>query len=391
MKTPLRIAVYAGAALALAGVVVIAFRPTAIAVETGVVLAGPMQVTVEDQGETRSHDRFVVAAPVSGRLLRVHRHEGDAVNANAVVATIAPVPLGARERAEVRARVAAAAATQLGVQAQLDHVVDDLAQARRESARVEQLFARQLVARQVLEQAQNAAGTLEKEVQAARFRADSAAAELREAQAGLVAVNPEGGDGAVIAIRAPAAGRILRILEASERVLTGGTPILVIGDLDHLEVVMEMLSSEAVRIAPGMPALLDGWGGERPLRARVRLIEPYAFTKVSALGVEEKRTNVVLDFVDPPGSLGDGYRVNGRIVIWEAPAVLKIPVSALFRCVSDWCAFVVDDNRARVVRVTLGHMSSSEGEILSGLRAGQRVVRHPPNELADGARVRPIP
>lgn len=390
MKLPLKVAVYAAAAAILAGVVFMAFRPAAIAVETGSAVLGSMQVTVDEQGETRSHDRFVVAAPVNGRLLRVLRHDGDAVSANEVVATIAPMPLSARERDELRARVAAAAATERSAQAQLKHVIDDLAQARRESARLEQLFARGLVARQPLEQAQNAAGTLEKEVDAARYRAESAAAELREAQAGLIALEETGRrDGAIVEIRAPAAGRILRIMEASERVLTAGAPILVIGDLAHLEIVMEMLSSEAVKLAPGMPALLEGWGGGTPLRARVRLIEPYAFTKVSALGVEEKRTNVVLDFVDPPASLGDGYRVNGRIITWEAASVLKVPISALFRCGPQWCVFLIDGNRARSARVGLGHMNSTEAEVLSGLRAGQRVVRHPPNELSDGARVSP--
>jgi HlyD family secretion protein len=388
MKTRPKVIGYAGAALGLAAILYVAFRPAAIMVESGVVLTGPMQVAVEEQGETRSHDRFVVGAPVSGRLLRVVHHAGDAIEANAVVATIAPVPLGARERDELRAREVAALAALRSSQAQLDHVVADLAQARRESERLEQLFARQLVARQAMEQAQNEAETLEREAEAARFRTESAAAELREVQAGLTALNPEYASGTVVEIRAPAAGRILRILETSERVLAAGTPILVIGDLQQLEVVMEVLSSEAVRLTPGMPALLDGWGGDGPLRAKVRTIEPYAFTKVSALGVEEKRTNVVLDFVDPPGALGDGYRVNGRIITWEAQDVLKVPVSALFRCESGWCVFVVDGKRAREAPVTLGHINSAEGEILSGLRAGQRVIRHPPNALAEGMRVR---
>jgi len=390
MKMPLKTIAYGVAAAVLAGVVFIAWRPESIAVETGPVLVGPLQVTIEEQGETRSHDRFVVAAPVNGRLLRVLHHDGDAVGVNDVVATIAPVPLSARERDELNARVAAAAAAQRSAEAQLNHVVEDLAQAQRESARMEQLFARGLVARQPLEQAQNAAGTLEKEVDAARYRAKAAAAELREAQAGLIALRAAGGGDGVAEIRAPAAGRILRILEASERVVTAGTPILVIGDLEHLEVVMEMLSSEAVKLTAGMPALLESWGGDKPLRARVRLVEPYAFTKVSALGVEEKRTNVVLDFIDPPGTLGDGYRVTGRIITWDAAAVLKAPVSALFRCGSEWCVFVLDGKRARRREVRLGHMSSTETEILSGLQANDRVIRHPSNELTDGARVSPI-
>jgi HlyD family secretion protein len=366
----------------------LAFRPAPIVVETAVVETGPMQVIVEELGETRSHDRFVVAAPVTGRLLRVLHHDGDAVKQNEIVAALAPVPLSAREVDELNARVSAASAARRTSEAELSHAEADLAQAKRERVRIEDLFARGLVARQPMEQAQNAAGTQEKEVEAARFRAQAAAAELREAQAGLVALQATGRN--VIEIRAPAAGRILRVVEASERVLPSGAPILVIGDLEHLEVVIEMLSSEAVRVSPGMPALLEGWGGEKPLRARVRTVEPYAFTKVSALGVEEKRTNVVLDFVDPPGALGDGYRVIGKIITWEAPAVLKVPVSALFRCGLDWCVFTVDGNRARRRELRLGHMSVTDAEVVSGLRANERVVRHPSNDLAEGVRVKRI-
>lgn len=385
MRKPLKLIAYVGAAVIVVGVLFLAFRPAPVVVETGVVETGPMQVILEEQGETRSHDRFVVAAPVTGRLLRVLHHDGDPVKLNEIVASLAPVPLSARESDELKARVSAASAARRSSEAELSHAEADLAQAKRERTRVEELFARGLVARQPMEQAQNAADTLEKEVEAARFRAQAAAAELREAQAGLVALQATGRS--VIEIRAPAAGRILRIVEASERVLAPGAPILVIGDLDHLEVVIEMLSSEAVKVSPGMPALLEGWGDERPLRARVRTVEPYAFTKVSALGVEEKRTNVVLDFVDAPGTLGDGYRVIGKIIAWESPAVLKAPVSALFRCGLEWCVFVVEGNRAQLREVRLGHLSVTDAEVVSGLRAKDRVVRHPSNDLTDGVRV----
>jgi HlyD family secretion protein len=252
------------------------------------------------------------------------------------------------------------------------------------------LYSRSLVSRQQLEQAQNASVTLDKEVTAARYRVRSAMADVQVARAGLVALgNSSRGEGAKVTIRAPAAGRVLRVLEPSERVLAAGTPILVTGDLAHLEVMMEMLSSEAVKVSPGMPALLDGWGGDQPLQARVRLVEPYAFTKVSALGVEEKRTRVILDFVGSPMPLGDGYRVIGRITIWSAPRVLKAPIAALFRCESKWCVFVLDGGRARRREVELGHRNAFEAEVVSGLRPGELVIRHPPNDLSDGARVSP--
>ena len=162
---------------------------------------------------------------------------------------------------------------------------------------------------------------------------------------------------------------------------------MTIGDLAHLDVLSEMLSTQAVRVKAGMPAEIRDWGGDHPLRARVSRVEPYAFTKVSALGVEEKRTNVILEFLDPPGALGDGYRVEVRIVLWSAPHVLQAPLSAIFRCGADWCAYRVTRGRAQQVHIRIGHYNDESVEILSGLSAGQRVITHPPNDPQPGARV----
>ncbi len=376
------------AVAATVAVSVIALRPGPVAVEVGTVHFGPLQVTEEDQAETRSHDRYVVAAPVAGRLLRVILRDGDTVVKGQAIATLAPVPLSTREREEATSRVDAAAAGARAAQAQLEHAVEDLAQARREDARLQALVAQGLASTQALDQARTAVVTLGMEVAAARNRATSAAAELRGARAALAAVSEAHSGGAtLVTLHAPAAGRVLRVLEPSERVIPSGTPILTIGDLAHLEVVMEMLSSQAVRVSPGMPALLLGWGGDRPLRARVRLVEPYAFTKISALGVEEKRTNVILDVVDPPRSLGDGYRVIARIITWSSPHILQAPLSAIFRCGSDWCTFVLDRGRARIHRVRIGHRNDEAVEVLSGLEDGEKVIEHPPNEIAEGTRV----
>ena len=183
-------------------------------------------------------------------------------------------------------------------------------------------------------------------------------------------------------------GRILRIHDPSERVVAAGTPLLTIGNLGGLEIVVELLSSEAVKVAPGMPVLVEGWGGDRALRAKVRRVEPYAVTKVSALGIEEKRVNVIADFVDPPGPIGDGFRVTARIVTWQADKVLKVPASALFRCASAWCVFVVEEGRARRRSIEVGHRNLVEAEVNRGLVAGERVIRYPGNEVGDGARVR---
>lgn len=205
------------------------------------------------------------------------------------------------------------------------------------------------------------------------------------ARAGLAPVRA---DGDLVPVRAPVGGRVLRIDDPSERVVVAGTPLMAIGDLGRLEVVIELLSAEAVQVRPGMPVLLDDWGGEQPLRGQVRLVEPHAFTKVSALGVEEKRTNVIVDFIDPPGVLGDGFRVTGRIVTWSAADVARVPASALFRCGEAWCAFTIEDGRAVRRSVVIGQRNAQDAQVLEGLAPGAAVIRHPGNLIEEGARVR---
>ena len=389
MRPHVKAAIASTTALIGALLIFFAIRPTPVRVELGTVGVGPMQVTVDEQGETRSRDRYVVAAPVAGRLLRIGLREGDPVAASEVVATIAPLPLAPRERDELTARVAAAESALRARRTELAHSLAELAQARRERARLERLGAAGIASRRQLEQGRTAEQTLEQDVDTARHRARAAEADLRAARAGLIALpGAPSRSPSSVELRSPAAGELLRILEPSERVVAAGTPILVVGDVKHLEVVMEMLSSEAVNVAPGMPATIEGWGGERAFPARVQRVEPYGFTKVSALGVEEKRANVILDFVGGTARLGDGFRVTGRIVLWRSPRALIAPLSALFRCGSAWCAFRVDGGRARRRRIVVGHRNSSEVEILSGLRAGDRVVLYPPNDLADGSRIR---
>lgn len=384
---PTRKQIYiAVSAIAGAALLVYLFRPVPLQVDTGKVETGSMQVTVDELGETRSHDRFVITAPVAGRLARIVLHDGDEVNQDQVVALIAPVPLSVRERNEQDARIAAAESQQRMAAELVRHGLEDLAQARRESKRVQRLVKDGFMSAQAAEQARNAEVTIANEVEAARFRVKSAAAEVRLAKSGLLAV--EGGADALFKVRSPVAGRILRIADPSERVVAAGTPLLTLGDLSKLEVVIELLSTEAVKIKPGMVVLLDGWGGNKTLRAKVQRIEPYAYTKVSALGIEEKRSNVVADFVDSPQELGDGYRVNARIVIWSAEAVNKVPASALFRCGEKWCAFVVERGEAKRREVKIGQRNAQEAEVLEGLVPGELVIRHPANQIDDGVRVK---
>lgn len=376
---------YGAAALAAVALTALFFRPVPVRVDTGRVEKGGMQVSVDEQGETRSHDRFVVTAPVAGKLNRIELHDGDAVRVNQVVALIAPLPLSVRERDEQLARIAAAESRQREAEELVRHAQEDLAQAGRESARVVRLVKDGFMSGQAAEQARNAEITIANEMEAARFRAKSAAAEVSLAKSGLIAV--QGGKGALFNVRSPVAGRILRIADPSERVVAAGSPLLTVGDLRKLEVVIELLSTEATQVKPGMPVILDGWGGNQLLKAQVRGVEPYAFTKVSALGVEEKRTNVVADFIDTPQALGDGYRVNAHIVVWAADAVSKVPASALFRCAETWCAFVVESGRARQRVVKIGHRNAQEAEVLDGLNVGETVIRHPANQIDEGVRV----
>ena len=191
----------------------------------------------------------------------------------------------------------------------------------------------------------------------------------------------------LVTLRSPVRGRVLRVIEKSERVVTSGTPIIIVGDPHKLEIVVDLLSTDAVKLKPGAAMLLENWGGEAPIRARVRTVEPSPFTKVSALGIEEQRANVVADFVDPPGPLGDGYRVEVRIITWETDVVLKVPTSALFRNGDGWSVFAVENGKAIRREVEIGHRSQFEAEVLKGIEEGAAVIAHPTNQIADGARV----
>lgn len=365
-------------------------RPAPVDVETATVESGPLMVSIDDQGETRSHDRFVVSAPVTGRLMRIELHAGDAVTEGQMLAQMAPLPLSAREQDEITERVKAAEAQQREASEHVRHAQADLAQAQREHARVQKLVQNGFIAPQGAEQAANAATTAAIEAEAARLRAQSAAAEVRVARAGLVAVRGRGaGSDALVPVLAPMAGRILQLPDPSERVVTAGAPLMALGNLDKLEIVIELLSSEAVKVQPGMPVLVEGWGGAQALRARVQRVEPYAMTKVSALGVEEKRTRVIADLLDTPGALGDGYRVTARVVVWQHDHVLKAPSSALFRCRDGWCVFTAEGGEAHRRVVEIGARNAQEAQITKGLQSGQTVIRFPGNQVRDGVRVRP--
>jgi HlyD family secretion protein len=307
-------------------------RPSAVQVDVATVAFGPLQVTVDDEGEARVRDRYVVSAPVAGRLTRLMLRAGDAVAPGGVVARLDPVPLDERTRAQAEGRLEAARDAERAAMALVTQVRAARAQAERDLDRVKNLERGGVVSADEREKVELAAQLRTKELEAADFRAQAAAHDVEVARAALLAIPPGGGAGSrAIEIRSPVRGRVLRVPEASARVVAAGEPLLEIGDPTTLEIAVDLLSSEAAKVRPGNVMLIEDWGGAGPLHARLRVVEPSAFTKVSALGIEEQRVNVIGDLVESAPSLGDRYRVQVRVVTWEAERVLKVPWSALVR------------------------------------------------------------
>jgi HlyD family secretion protein len=371
---------------AAAALLVLLFRPAPVTVDVATVGRGPLAVTVDEQGQTRVLLRATIVAPAAGRLARIQLDEGDPVTAGMVLGRLAPLPLDPRTREQAVAHVREAEAARREASAREAEARAALAQARRNLARARQLVAGGGAPVAEREQAETAERSAGDEVAAARFRAQAAAAEVSSARATLVeTMSP----GHVVEVRAPVAGRVLRVPDKSERVVAAGAPLLEIGDPAAIEAVVDVLSTDAVRIRAGAPMLLDDGSGLAPLAARVHRIEPSGFTKVSPLGVEEQRVNVIGRFLEPPRRLGDRYRVEARIVLWQSPDVLKVPVGALFRAGGGWCVYVVRGHRAELRPVRVDHWGAAEAEVLAGLAPGDRIVVHPGDDVKDGVRLRP--
>jgi len=377
--------------LAVVAFTAVALRPQPAAVETAKAVRGPLRVTVDEEGETRVRRRYVLGAPIAGRLERIALDEGDAVAAGQVVARLDPAPLDPRGREQAAARLASAQAAQREAGAQATRARTALAEARRKLARAERLAADAILPAEELDAARTAARTAESDLDAATFRASAAAWDVESARAAQLESTPGGAAGGkAIELRSPLAGTVLRVCQECEKVVPAGADLIELGDARDLEAVVDVLSSDAVRIRPGAPMLLTpGTGAETggELRARVRRIEPSGFTKVSPLGVEEQRVNVIGEFVDPPGRLGDRYRVEARIVLWEGRDVLKVPAGALFRNAGGWAVFTLQEGRARLRAIEAGHSNPDEAEILAGLEEGAVVIVHPSDAVADGVRV----
>jgi HlyD family secretion protein len=376
----------------IGSLIAIALWPSAVTVDLASVSRGPLVVTIDEEGRTRVRDRFVVAAPVTGRVLRIELEPGDRVARGDVVARLQPESpplLDARTRAEALAAVDSTQASLGHARAEEQRARAGLAQAQRDLARTRRLTTAGVTTTQDLEAREADALVAEEAVNAAAFAVRAASAEVERAQARVGTSVSAGGSGAV-AVKAPVDGVVLQRLRESESVVPAGEPLIEIGDPGQIEIVTDLLSTDAVRVRPGARAMIEQWGGETALAATVRRIEPAGFTKVSALGVEEQRVNVVLDFVDEgedSASLGDAYRVETRIVLWEAPNVMKVPTNALFRDNTQWAVYVVSGGRARRTIVEVGHQTAQEAEVLDGLSEGARVIVHPGDLVRDGTHI----
>lgn len=382
----------------LAALLAVALWPRPEPVTLAAVELGPMHVTVQDEGKARVRELYTVAAPIAGELDRIDLEPGDPVTAGeTVVARIRPTDapfLDPRSEAEARAGVEAARAAVALAEAELESARATRDYARQDFQRMRVLAERGSISRSRLDQAEAALRTADAQVAAAEAALALRREELARARATLIepTPNPVGPrSGCCVSVTAPISGQVLRLERESGGPVAAGAPLLVLGDPGQLEVVVDLLSTEAVKVAPGAAATIGGWGGEAPLQGRVRRVEPYGFTEVSALGIEEQRVNVIVDFADPAAArrhLGHGYRVEPRITVWQAPEVLRLPLGALFRDAEGrWATFVARDGRARLTPVEIGRTNDEVAQVLSGLEAGDQVVLYPGDRVADGRRI----
>ncbi len=396
--TKRRIAFWSVIVAVLAVAVAAAMMPRATPVDMTTVTRGRLVVTLDHEGRTRVHQRFVVSAPVAGRVMRIDLQPGDRVVANeTVIATFAPGAsslLDARSRAEAQSRVGAAGAVLEQARAQREQARVQNQHAAEERDRARSLTQTGLMTVEARQAAETEAASRQRALDAAEAAVEAAAHEVEAARAMLVEPGsrlPRGaGASPTLTLRSPIDGVVLERHHESEAVVPQGEPLVTVADTSALEVIADYLSTDAVRIAPGMRVLIDQWGGVASLKAVVRRVEPSGFTKVSALGVEEQRVWVVIDFEDPVAAwrtLGDGYRVESCVVVWEAVDVVTAPTSSLFRRGDGWAVFVVDGWVARVRAVSVGQRNETSAQIVSGLDPGARVIVYPPDTVSDGTRV----
>jgi len=387
-----RLMLWGSAALLLA-LIVWSFRPQPVPVDLATVSRGNLRVTIDEEGMTRVRERYVVSAPVAGRMQRVELEPGDKVVANRTVLAsfmpATPTPLDPRARAEAEARLKSAQAARDQARVAVQRARTELAFSQSELARYREIAKFGGTTEERLAALELDARTREVQIKAAELGLQTAEHEVEAVRAVLRQfTNPSNAaEPGGLTLRSPVGGTVLRVHQESEALVPAGTPLIEVGNPDELEIVADLLSTDAVKVQPGFAVLIEGWGGETTLHGRVRLVEPAGFTKISALGVEEQRVNVIIDFDDPGGpakKLGDGYRVEISVIIWERPAVLKVPTSALFRVGDAWAVFAVREGKAAQTEIRIGQRNAIEAELVSGLNEGDQVIVHPGDTIANG-------
>ena len=371
-------------------------RPQAVLVETGAAKRAPLRVTIEEEGVTRVKDRYVVSAPVSGFVRRIDLKVGDRVKQAQLLTELEPLRsnvLDPRSRAEAEARVAAARAALLSAEEQAEAAKADADHQASEYQRKLKLSEKQMISDDALSQARAAADHSKAMLRSAKFAVDVARYDLDAAGTQLKYSAADKATGVLkerVPIRAPVTGAVLKVMRESEGVVNAGTPLLELGDPAALEIAVDVLSFDAVRISKGTKVEINRWGGG-PLKGVVRLVEPVGFTKVSALGVEEQRVWVIVDFTSSPERwkhLGDGYRVEASFILWQQDNVLQVPNASLFRVGKQWALYVVADGEAEQKTVKLGERNGLYSQVLEGVKEGEKVVLYPDNSLRDGVRVK---
>jgi HlyD family secretion protein len=373
------------------------FRPRAVIVDMVTVDRGEFVITVDDEAETRVHDVYVLSAPVAGHVRRIDLHAGDPVAAlETVVAEIQPVDpafLDPRSEAQARADARAAQSAKELAEAEVERARAELEFAEREHSRATNLIKDGTISQRGLDTAERDRRTRTAALATAIAALDVRSYELERARAALVSPSQTAAgseDCDCIAIRSPVQGRVLRVLQQSEGVVAAGAPLIEIGNPRDLEIFVDLLSPDAVKVEPGQRVIIERWGGDTPLAGRVRLVEPFGYTKISALGIEEQRVNVVIDLLSDESEwqrLAHGYQVDVRIVLWESDNTLILPLLALFRDGPDWAIFVESAGRAELRKVEIGRRNSLDAEVLGGAEEGERVVLYPGGRVSAGARI----
>lgn len=387
------------AALAIMVPLLWTLRAPPVSVDVAPVTRGPMQVTVDEEGKARVRQVYTVSAPVTGKLRRSLLDPGDVVVRNetvvAVIEPTAPLFLDARTRAEAEAQLTAARAAVALAEAEVKQAESELGWTASELQRTRALAQTNVVSARAFERARLEHDKQQAALARAKANREVRMAELSTAMARLIGPEsvqdvPGSGHGCCVEVRSPQSGKVLKELQESERVIVAGTPLFEIGDPADLELIVELLSMDAVRVKPGASAMIEGAGLTAPFTAKVRRVEPSGFTKVSALGIEEQRVRVYLDITAPANvwtSLGHDYRIFARIVVWRSESAVRVPLSALFRQGSDWAVYVVAADRAQRRAVEIGQRNNEYAEVVKGLSVGDEVVLHPSDRVSDGLRL----